>query len=46
MVYLQANNSDGLVIVLHFVIDNDLKISLVQAKTIFSYLPLLNKFQT
>ena len=43
---VKGSNSDELVIVLHSVIDNDLKISLVQAKTRFSYLPIFNKFRT
>ena len=42
----KGSNSDEIVIVLHSVIDNDLKTSLVQVKTIFSYLPFFNKFQT
>ena len=37
----KGTNSDELVIVLYSVIDNDLKTSLVQAKTIFSF---FNKF--
>ena len=32
---VKGSNSDELVIVLHSVIDNDLKTSLVQAKTVF-----------
>ena len=43
---IKGNNSDELVIVLHSVIDNDLKTSLVLAKTVFSCLPIFNKFQT
>ena len=43
---IKGNNSDELVIVLHSVIDNDLKTSLVQAKTVFSCLPIFKKFQT
>ena len=42
----KSSNSDELVIVLHSVIDNDLKTSLIQAKTRFSYLPIFNKFKT
>ena len=41
----KSSNSDELVIVLHSVIDNDLK-TLIQAKTRFSYLPIFNKFKT
>ena len=44
--FVKGSNSDKLVIVSHSVIDNDLKTSLVQAKTLFSYLPIFNKFQT
>ena len=44
--FVQGSNSDELVIVLHSVIDNDLKISLVQAKTAFSCLTTFNKFKT
>ena len=44
--FVKGSNSDELVIVLHSVIDNDLKTSLVQAKTVFSCLPIFNKFQT
>ena len=40
---VRGSNSDELVIVLHSVIDNDLKTSLVQAKTVFSF---FNEFQT
>ena len=43
---IKGNDSDELVIVLHSVIDNDLKTSLVQAKTVFSCLPIFKKFQT
>ena len=35
--FVKSSNSDELVIVLHSVIDNDLKTSLVQAKTVFSF---------
>ena len=41
-----GNSDDKFVIVLHSVIDNDLKTSLVQAKTVFSCLPIFNKFKT
>ena len=41
-----SNSDDKFVIVLHSVIDNDLKASLVQAKTVFSCLPIFNKLQT
>ena len=44
--FVKSSNSDELVIVLHSVIENDLKASLVQAKTIFSWLPIFNNFQT
>ena len=44
--FVKGSNNDELVIVLHSVIDNDLKTSLVQAKTVFSCLPIFNKFQT
>ena len=44
--FVKSSNSDELVIVLHSVIENDLKASLVQAKTIFSWLPISNNFQT
>ena len=44
--FVKGSNSDELVIVLHSVIDNDLKTSLVQLKTVFSFLPIFNKFQT
>ena len=44
--FVKGSNSDELVIVLHSVIDNDLKTSLVQLKTAFSFLPIFNKFQT
>ena len=40
------DNNDELVIVLHSVIDKDLKTSLAQAKTVFSCLPIFNNFQT
>ena len=43
---VKGSNSDELVIVLHSVTDNDLKTSLVQAKTVFSFLPIFNNFQT
>ena len=44
--FVKGSNSNELVIVLDFVIDNDLKTSVVQLKTAFSFLPLFNKFQT
>ena len=44
--FVRDNNIDKLIIVLHSVIDNNLKASLVQAKTLFSYLPIFNKFKT
>ena len=44
--FVKGSNNDELVIVLHSVIDNYLKTSLVQAKTVFSCLPIFNKFQT
>ena len=44
--FVKVSNSDELVIVLLSVIDNDLKTSLVQAKTVFSCLPTFNNFQT
>ena len=44
--FAKGTHSDELVIVLHSVIDNDRKTSLVQAKAVFSYLPTFNKFQT
>ena len=44
--FAKGSNSDELVIVLHSVHDNDLKTSLVQAKTVFSCLPIFKKFQT
>ena len=43
--FAKGSNSDAIVIVLHSVIDNDLKTSLARAKTVFSYLPFFNKFQ-
>ena len=42
----KGSNSDELVIVLHSITDNDLKASLVQVKTVFSYLPIFNNFET
>ena len=44
--FVRDNNIDKLIIVLHSVIDNNLKASLIQAKTLFSYLPIFNKFKT
>ena len=44
--FVKGSNSDELAIVLHSVIDNDLKTSLVQAKTVFSYLPIFDKIKT
>ena len=44
--FFKDSNIDKLIIVLHSVIDNNLKASLVQAKTVFSYLPTFNKFKT
>ena len=44
--FAKGSNSDELVTVLHSVHDNDLKTSLVQAKTRFSYLPIFNKLKT
>ena len=44
--FVKGSNNDELVIVLHSVIDNYLKTSLVQAKTVFSCLPIFKKFQT
>ena len=44
--FVKGSNSDELVIVLHSVIDNDLKTSLVQLKTVFLFLPIFKKFQT
>ena len=44
--FVKGSNSDELAIVLHSVIDNDLKTSLVQLKTVFSFLPIFKKFQT
>ena len=44
--FVKGSNNDELVIVLHSVIDNDLKTSFVQGKTVFSCLPIFNKFQT
>ena len=41
-----SNSDDKFVIVLNSVIDNDLKTSLVQAKAVFSCLPIFNKFKT
>ena len=43
--FVKCSNSDELVIVLHSIVDNDLKTSLVQAKTVFSFLPIFNKFE-
>ena len=43
---VKGSNSDELVIVLRSVIDNDLKTSLVEAKTVFSFLPIFKNFQT
>ena len=43
---VKGSNGDELVIVLHSVTDNDLKTSLVQAKTVFSFLPIFSNFQT
>ena len=44
--FVKGSNSDELATVLHSVIDNDLKTSLVPAKTVFSYLPIFDKFKT
>ena len=44
--FVKGSNSDEIVIVLNSVIDNDLKTSLVQEKTVFLYLPIFNKFRT
>ena len=44
--FVKGSNSDELVIVLYSVIDNDLKTSLVQTKTVFSSSPIFNKFKT
>ena len=44
--FAKGSNSDEPVIVLHSVIDNDLKTSLVQLKTVFKFLPIFNKFKT
>ena len=44
--FVKDSNNDELVIVLHSVIDKDLKTSLAQAKTVFSCLPIFNNFQT
>ena len=44
--FVKGSNSDELVIVLHSLYDNDLKPSLVQAKTGFLYLPIFNKLKT
>ena len=38
--FLKGSDSDELVIVLHSVIDNDLRTSLLQLKSIFSFLPI------
>ena len=43
--FVKASNSDKPVIVLHSVIDNDLK-TLIQLKTVFSFLPIFKKFRT
>ena len=43
---VKGSNSDELVIVLRSVIDNDLKTSIVEAKTVFSFLPIFKNFQT
>ena len=44
--FVKGSNNDELVLVLHSVIDKDLKTSLAQAKTVFSCLPTFNNFQT
>ena len=44
--FVKGSNSDKLVMVLHSVIDNDLKTLLVQANTVFSYLSIFDKFKT
>ena len=44
--FVKGSNSGEPVIVLHSVIDNDLKASLVPAKTVFSCLPIFNRFKT
>ena len=43
--FVKGSNSDEFVIVLHSIVDNDLKTSLVQAKTVFSFLLIFNKFE-
>ena len=44
--FVKGSNSDEPVIVLHSVINNDLKTSVVQLKTVFSFLPIFKKFRT
>ena len=44
--FVKGSNSDELAIVLHSVIENDLKTWLAQVKTVFLSLPILNKFKT